>query len=106
MGRPLGRASVGRRALAVPATDAGDRLRLVLVLGDHVLERLGAGLRGRTGGGARSAGRGPAAAAGGAGRSVPGDWGDASGMDGPTLVGPRRAFDLAGTGRAGSASGH
>src|SRR5690242_11226810 len=41
-------------------------------------------------------GSGPACGDGRAGRIVPLDMGDASWMDRPTLVGPRRAFDLAG----------
>src|SRR6476469_4889012 len=40
VGRPLGSPAVRGRALAVPAAHARDRLGLVLVLGDDVLERL------------------------------------------------------------------
>src|SRR3954468_23516140 len=40
MGRPFGRPPVGRRTLAMPTADARDRLGLVLVLGDDVLQRL------------------------------------------------------------------
>jgi len=46
--RPLRPAAVGRRRTAMPAAGAGDRLCLVLVLVDDVLERLdGRGLDGR-----------------------------------------------------------
>ena len=48
VGRPLGAAAVDRRRAAVPATGAGDRLGLVLVLVDHVLEgHVDGGLDGR-----------------------------------------------------------
>ena len=49
VGGPLGAAAVERRRTAVPAAGAGDRLRLVLVLVDDVLERLDR-RRGLTGG--------------------------------------------------------
>src|SRR6476620_218998 len=49
VGSPLGTVAVKRRRTAVPATGASDRLRLVLVLVDDVLEGLdgGRGLHGR-----------------------------------------------------------
>src|SRR5262245_23790378 len=43
MGRPVGAAGGVRRAAAVPATDARDRLVLVLVLVDDVTKGLGLG---------------------------------------------------------------
>src|SRR5688572_13650228 len=40
VGRPLGAGAIDRRRAAVPSARAGDRLSLVLVLVDHVLEGL------------------------------------------------------------------
>src|SRR5690349_14466619 len=50
MSGPLGPTAIDRRRASVPAARAGDRLGLVLVLVDHVLEGLvrGGGLDGRS----------------------------------------------------------